>query len=148
MPTTIQHNKAMNTVYVFTDDPNLYIPSECILPFLCKSQRLIVNGEKVKSNTPLFRMFVEKGINCVCCGCSGEVFQLRHDKKTRHPYLTLYALVPTKWSGNFKKVPFTKDHIWPKSLKGKDTLSNFQSMCAKCNNEKGNSLRDVKPEWA
>lgn len=34
----------------------------------------------------------------------------------------------------------TKDHIIPKSKDGKDDISNYQTMCYKCNLEKGNNL--------
>lgn len=34
----------------------------------------------------------------------------------------------------------TKDHIIPKSKGGIDDLSNYQTMCERCNKEKGNEL--------
>jgi len=105
MPVTIYCDQSEDTVHVNTDDPNTYVPANQLLPYLCKYQKIVYNGELINGDSDLFRLFVEKGIKCVCCGCVGEVFQLRHDRKTKHPFITLYALLPTKWKNSFKKVP-------------------------------------------
>lgn len=39
-----------------------------------------------------------------------------------------------------EEVMMTKDHIIPVSKGGKNTLENYQTMCRKCNVQKGNKL--------
>lgn len=43
---------------------------------------------------------------------------------------------------NGKEVLMTKDHIIPKSKGGADDISNYQTMCERCNEAKGNRLED------
>ena len=42
-------------------------------------------------------------------------------------------------------IPLTIDHIVPKSLGGRDILSNTQCLCAKCNTGKGNKVKKNEP---
>lgn len=48
----------------------------------------------------------------------------------------------TKDSSKEKPMGFSWDHIYPKSLGGKDTLKNFQPSHKLCNNHKGNKCLD------
>ena len=49
--------------------------------------------------------------------------------------MNLYAI-----DENGKEVLMTKDHILPKSKGGKDEIDNYQTMCIRCNEAKGNNL--------
>ena len=42
-----------------------------------------------------------------------------------------------------EEVLMTKDHIEPKSLGGKNSLNNYQTMCTICNCEKGSKIENV-----
>lgn len=50
-------------------------------------------------------------------------------------HLNLYAV-----DENGKEILMTKDHIIPKSKGGKDHISNYQTMCVRCNMTKGNNV--------
>jgi 5-methylcytosine-specific restriction endonuclease McrA len=63
---------------------------------------------------------------CVCCGVEGSFFALeQHTNET--PHLNFYAIK------DGKEMLMTKDHIVPIAKSGKDYLSNYQTMCAECN---------------
>lgn len=57
--------------------------------------------------------------------------------KDKSFHLNLYAI-----DENGKEVLMTKDHIIPKSKGGADDISNYQTMCERCNEAKGNRLED------
>jgi len=86
-----------------------------------------------------------KSLTCVECGTIGKylALQRRHDdaRKGTGWHYNLYG-VDSK--GNF--VLMTKDHIIPKSKGGEDKLDNLQTMCEKCNGQKGDKLFYVKGE--
>ena len=81
--------------------------------------------------------FFRKGYECPCCGLKATHFALERSGNAKRYHLNLYGSF-----GN-EEVLFTKDHIVPKSRGGKDELSNYQTMCLKCNNKKGASV-----EWS
>lgn len=77
------------------------------------------------------RMFKLKGVKCVAkCGRTGVVWRLEANGSNK-PHLNLYAQ-----DGSL----MTKDHIFPKSLGGKDVLENYQPMCDVCNMRKGSKV--------
>lgn len=78
--------------------------------------------------------FFTKGYECPCCGLKATHFALERSGKAKRYHLNLYGSF-----GN-EEVLFTKDHIVPKSRDGKDEMSNYQTMCLKCNNKKGASV--------
>ena len=82
--------------------------------------------------------FFTKGYECPCCGLKATHFALEKSGKAKRYHLNLYG------SFEGKEVLFTKDHIVPKSKGGKDELSNYQTMCLKCNGMKGASV-DMSP---
>lgn len=82
--------------------------------------------------------FFTKGYECPCCGLKATHFALEKSGKAKRYHLNLYG------SFEGKEILFTKDHIVPKSKGGKDELSNYQTMCLKCNGMKGASV-DMSP---
>lgn len=78
------------------------------------------------------RMFLEKGISCVKCGCVGEYY-LAEFNGNIHPCLNLYA------SG---RMLMTKDHIFPRSKGGSNRLDNLQTMCTRCNQMKSDTIEE------
>lgn len=77
-----------------------------------------------------FRLFHEKGIRCVRCGCFGSYYQVDFNGNP-NPHLNLYTA-----QGKL----MTVDHIFPKSKGGSNRLCNLQTMCTKCNNKKKDSV--------
>jgi len=79
--------------------------------------------------------------SCVCCGITGTKMKLQIGSGQQSPHFNMYA--ETKDGLRL----MTKDHIVPKAQGGKDILSNYQTMCCKCNEFKGSmecSLEQLK----
>jgi len=99
-----------------------------------------IAGEFVNPTSWRYRLFLLKSTECVHCGLKGTIWALeRHiAKKTgkisERYHINLYGITPDG------EVMLTKDHITPRSLGGKDTLHNFQTLCHTCNAIKGNKL--------
>ncbi len=88
------------------------------------------NGTRLHS----LRLIVfKRSQTCVRCGLKASYF-IRESFLDENPHLNMYGK-----NDLCEEVLFTKDHIIPKSKGGKDILSNLQTMCSKCNGEKGNS---------
>ena len=99
-----------------------------------KKAMVVINGDKIKGNSQRFQTFFTKGLKCACCGIEGKYFGKEKDFNAARYHLNLYALDE---SGN--EVLMTKDHIVPRSKGGASELYNYQTMCVKCNIEKGNN---------
>ena len=82
---------------------------------VCASQRIMVFA---------------KSMACVCCERIGVGFRLERHTPHQSPHLNLYAA---------DNVLMTKDHIVPKSKGGRNHMSNYQTMCAECNDRKGST---------
>jgi 5-methylcytosine-specific restriction endonuclease McrA len=96
------------------------------------------NGCKIKTTSLRYKLFKQKGTRCVSCGLVGSFFALERDKLASEDvgwHLNLYAV-----DKDGSEVLMTKDHIFPKSRGGKDTLENLQTMCTVCNFKKGNTI--------
>jgi hypothetical protein len=67
------------------------------------------------------------------CGIEGVVFyKEKHSEKDTCYHFNLYG-----YNHNGNEVLMTKDHIFPKSMGGSETLKNMQTMCGPCNYFKG-----------
>ena len=76
---------------------------------------------------------------CVNCGLEGTIisadtFISTSDRDSVH--FNLYAI------SEGKTRLMTKDHIMHRSKGGADHMDNFQTMCDRCNNKKGNELSE------
>ena len=95
-----------------------------------------MGGDLIKPNSQRYQTFFTKGCNCVVCGIKGSFFAKERTTGSNEAFhLNLYAV-----NENGEEVLMTKDHIIPKSKGGKNTIDNYQTMCCKCNFEKGNKL--------
>lgn len=101
---------------------------------------MLWEGEPVSMNNPKYHTF-KKNNCCVCCGLEGKYLaleQCRYKDEESLFHFNMYGI------RDGKEVLFTKDHIIPKSKGGSNSLDNYQTMCVRCNAEKGN--RDISVE--
>lgn len=100
-----------------------------------RNARVELDGDIIKGNSQRLQTFFTKGIGCSCCGIEGKYFVKEKRPKDVSYHLNLYAI-----DENGKEILMTKDHIIPKSKGGKDHISNYQTMCVRCNMTKGNNV--------
>lgn len=85
-----------------------------------------------------YLLFKAKGVACVTCGVVGKFFakesHVNEGDNIRY-HFNLYA-----YDAAGKEVLITKDHVIPRSLGGPTTLDNLQTMCVRCNVQKGNTM--------
>jgi len=89
----------------------------------------------VKTASQRYRLFKKKKI-CKSCGRIGTVARLESsEQKGRITYyFNFYCVEEDRY------ILMTKDHILPKSLGGRDSLSNYQTMCFPCNSKKADRI--------
>jgi hypothetical protein len=96
--------------------------------------RIILDGDVIKGNSQRYQTFFTKGLRCAKCGIEGKFFAKEKNLGDKSYHLNLYAV-----DENGNEVLMTKDHIIPLS-KGEDNdISNYQTMCERCNFAKGNN---------
>jgi 5-methylcytosine-specific restriction endonuclease McrA len=91
----------------------------------------------IKGNSERYQTFFTKGLKCACCGIEGQYFAKEKHITDKSYHLNLYAI-----DENGEEVLMTKDHIVPRSKGGKNDVSNYQTMCERCNLAKGNNLEE------
>lgn len=99
------------------------------------SLTVTIDGEEIYALSDRYKLFFTKGYTCINCGLIGSYFALERSFMDTRYHLNLYAV-----NSEGKEVLMTKDHILPKSKGGKDSIDNYQTMCCKCNKEKGNNV--------
>ena len=88
----------------------------------------------VKKGSHRYILFKEKGLTCVTCGRTANKCFLELPKEEVVPHFNFYIFE------NDKEILFTKDHIIPKSLGGKNEQENYQPMCQECNEKKDSKI--------
>ena len=105
-----------------------------------KDYQIVLGGDLFSFGSILINLneerlacFRRNGFTCHECKRSASLLALEYiESKSYSGYsLNLYSD-----DGAY----FTKDHIIPKSLGGKDSLDNYQTMCWKCNAKKGSRI--------
>jgi hypothetical protein len=91
------------------------------------------DGDKIHMASDRYKTFLTSGTKCVDCGLEAKYFAKERDWKQLQYHFNLYGV-----NDNGEEILFTKDHVIPKSKGGKNELSNYQTMCSKCNELKGN----------
>lgn len=99
-----------------------------------KKIQVVINGEKIYALSDRYKTFFTKGLSCPVCGATASYWALEKDASNKRYHLNLYAF------HNNIEVLMTKDHIYPRSKGGADSLSNYQTMCRCCNIAKGTSI--------
>jgi 5-methylcytosine-specific restriction endonuclease McrA len=105
-----------------------------------KADIVIFDGDPIKLGSDRYKLFKTKGTVCAECGIVGTFFAKERTFTKKTPkkvswHMNLYAI-----AADGTEVLMTKDHIYPKSLGGKDELENYQPMCHICNSKKGHKI--------
>lgn len=77
-------------------------------------------------------LFTTTSQTCPTCGLEGSFWALQRSGN-RPFHLNLWGL-----DEELKPRLFTKDHVVPRSKGGPDEMSNYRTMCMRCNNKRGN----------
>lgn len=101
----------------------------------------VIQSEKIYSSrffgtAKRIKLLKKLGHTCVSCGRSASRLQKCKDLKDNN---RIFWRILSE-----DDMEITIDHIKPKSLGGKDTLENYQTMCLECNVNKGNTLGLVR----
>lgn len=96
-----------------------------------KKTSIKVDGFNVYQQSLRYMTFYQKGVACCACGKEGTHFKLCGEEKSKRRHFNLYS---------DDGVLITKDHIFPRCKGGEDNVSNLQTMCIVCNNEKADKV--------
>ena len=101
----------------------------------------LINGEKkINLDGDLINIsnriiLFSKSHQCCKCGIKGSFFVKEKNPNDKSFHLNMYAI-----TRKGEEILMTKDHIVPKSFGGKNHITNYQTMCVKCNLRKGNNI--------
>jgi|SRR6185312_2158967 len=106
-----------------------------------KETIVLFDGDPAYMSSQRYEVFDKKGVACVTCGLKGNYFakekhvsKIKGKTESKTWHFNLYALNDDK-----EEVMMTKDHIIAKSKGGKNNISNYQPMCAECNQLKADN---------
>jgi hypothetical protein len=99
-----------------------------------KECKVNFDGELINMASDRYKIF-SANKKCVCCGLEGSIMAMEKTEGDVSYHFNMYG-----FDSEGKEVLFTKDHIIPKSKCGKNHISNYQTMCIKCNEAKSDKL--------
>jgi len=133
-------------------------PVEQIKPLISadENQRIKIEGFSVRVGSTRLQT-MGRSQKCVSCEREGVVFRLertrrakgkgreRHPEYRQNPHFNLYAIeyIPVKKGSNRRQrryILMTRDHIYPRSKGGPDSVDNSQTMCERCNRLKSDRV--------
>lgn len=117
--------------------------SQCIEPTMGMKRKSPettkdMGGDLIYMDSDRYWCFKQKGIHCYECGIEGRFFAKERMKtkvvpKPERFHFNLYGV-----DENGEEVLMTKDHVLPVAQGGPNHISNYRTMCSRCNCEKGN----------
>ena len=99
---------------------------------IVKKRRIDFDGDELYIDSLRYFTFKKDNCTCVHCGLKGSFFAKEKHVNDNRYHLNLYAIDE---AGN--EIRMTKDHRIPRSKGGSNDISNLDTMCAPCNEEKG-----------
>lgn len=112
-----------------------------VRPHIPREPNLVIfDGDEIDMESQRYILFKRDGCKCIKCNLEGAYFakeKSRGQEDSKRWHFNLYGVK------DGKEVLFTKDHIHPRSLGGKDTMDNYQVMCSICNHQKRNVTNEV-----
>lgn len=97
------------------------------------------DGITVTMKSDRYDNFFINGTDCAECGLKGQYFWLETFKRGKDRanmwHFNLYGI-----NDEGKERMLTKDHVFPKSAGGSDSISNYQVLCERCNSKKSNKI--------
>lgn len=112
-----------------------------VRPYIPRQLNLVIfDGDEIDMESQRYALF--KRDKCICVKCQLEASYYAKEKSkgqedSKRWHFNLYGVKAGR------EIMFTKDHIVPRSLGGKDILSNYQIMCSECNGKKRNISNEV-----
>jgi len=100
---------------------------------ILKIENLTPEGLGRYRNHHRLRVFAYKGVRCIHCGIEGN-------KLVKHRQSNGYIHIDIFYWGKNRQMLITRDHLFPKSKGGSDSLDNLYPMCERCNHKKGDRL--------
>lgn len=95
---------------------------------------IVVDGYNVYTLSLRYKTFMEKGHVCKRCMRKGSYYALEtSNPASKRAHFNLYA---------DDGMLMTKDHIFPKSKGGIDSIDNMETLCQECNSKKGNTVNE------
>jgi hypothetical protein len=110
-------------------------------------KHIFIQEQQIGCNSLRILTFFNHGTKCVCCDINGTFFGVERQwnpisgklHQTKY-HINLYGYKSENDKDVKNEMMITSDHKIPKSLNGKDNLSNRQPMCMYHNTQKGNRL--------
>lgn len=104
-----------------------------------KARKFILDEDEMWANSQRYQTFFYRGCTCCKCGLKASYFAKERNYGSNGRYhLNLYGI-----NEKGEEVLFTKDHIYPHSKGGINDITNYQTMCEKCNNNKSNNTNNL-----
>ncbi len=106
-------------------------------PKACRTKRIDLGGDLVNIRSKRLFTFKNNGVVCACCGIEGKYFVKEKHRKGRENEIKYFHLNLYGINSDGENILMTSDHRIPLGVGGKNSSSNRQTMCERCNHFKG-----------
>lgn len=97
--------------------------------------KINIEGYPICTDTDRYENLYVNGLVCKSCGLKASFAAIEKNSDSKNKFhINFYGTRAT----DGKDLLLTKDHIYPRSLGGLDSINNYQTLCASCNGNKRN----------